>query len=98
MDLMTLCLIQQVSNSVAKLEASSRGKSAYELAVDNGFSGTEEEWLESLNGITPHIGTNNHWFIGNMDTGISAVPDLEEYYSKENLVALSREEILEICK
>lgn len=27
-----------------------RGYSAYELAVINGFSGTEEEWLESLNG------------------------------------------------
>lgn len=24
------------------------GKSAYEIAVDNGFEGTEEEWLESL--------------------------------------------------
>ncbi len=27
-----------------------RGKSAYEIAVDNGFSGTEAEWLESLQG------------------------------------------------
>ncbi len=26
------------------------GKSAYEIAVDNGFDGTEEEWLESLKG------------------------------------------------
>ena len=26
------------------------GKSAYEVAVDNGFAGTEEEWLESLRG------------------------------------------------
>ena len=26
------------------------GKSAYEVAVDHGFEGTEEEWLESLNG------------------------------------------------
>lgn len=26
------------------------GKSAYEVAVENGFSGTEEEWLESLIG------------------------------------------------
>lgn len=26
------------------------GKSAYEIAVDNGFVGTEEEWLESLVG------------------------------------------------
>lgn len=26
------------------------GKSAYEIAVDNGFTGTEEEWLASLKG------------------------------------------------
>ena len=26
------------------------GKSAYEIAVDNGFEGTEQEWLESLKG------------------------------------------------
>jgi hypothetical protein len=28
----------------------SRGKSAYEIAIDHGFEGTEEEWLESLRG------------------------------------------------
>ena len=27
------------------------GKSAYEIAVDNGFVGTETEWLESLKGV-----------------------------------------------
>lgn len=27
-----------------------RGYSAYDIAVINGFEGTEEEWLESLNG------------------------------------------------
>ncbi|MBE5800054.1 MAG: hypothetical protein E7321_08920 [Clostridiales bacterium] len=26
------------------------GKSAYEIAVENGFEGTEQEWLESLGG------------------------------------------------
>lgn len=27
------------------------GKSAYDIAVDNGFFGTEQEWLESLKGV-----------------------------------------------
>lgn len=27
-----------------------KGKTAYEVAVDNGYAGTEEEWLESLKG------------------------------------------------
>ena len=31
-------------------EAGPNGKSAYELAKDNGFVGTETEWLESLKG------------------------------------------------
>ena len=34
-----------------------RGKSAYEIAVMNGFDGTEEEWLASLRGVsTARIG------------------------------------------
>lgn len=35
------------------------GESAYEIAVNNGFEGTEEEWLESLRGSGPsfEIGT-----------------------------------------
>ena len=30
--------------------AGTAGKSAYEIAVEHGFEGTEEEWLESLKG------------------------------------------------
>ncbi len=32
------------------------GKSAYELAVENGYRGTEEEWLASLKGNTGNDG------------------------------------------
>ena len=32
------------------------GKSAYNIAVDNGFTGTETEWLESLKGNTGEPG------------------------------------------
>ena len=50
------------------------GKSAYELAVEKGYRGTEEEWLESLkgdngnkgdNGITPklEIREDGYWYI-----------------------------------
>lgn len=34
----------------AKQTGAFDGKSAYEVALDNGFEGTEEEWLESLKG------------------------------------------------
>ena len=47
------------------------GKSAYDIAVENGFQGTVQEWLESLHGVSPHIGENGNWFIGDKDTGIS---------------------------
>ena len=36
------------------------GLSAYEIAVKNGFKGTEEEWLESLQGETPVKGVD-YW-------------------------------------
>lgn len=87
------------------------GPSAYQLAVQGGFEGTEAEWLASLvgppgrdgapgadgadgvpgkdgqdgapgapgadgapgqNGKTPYIGSNGNWWIGTMDTGVSA--------------------------
>lgn len=34
------------------------GKSAYEIAVDNGFVGSEQEWLDSLQGAPGENGTN----------------------------------------
>lgn len=41
------------------------GKSAYEVAVDNGFEGTEAEWLESLKAetgtITPEMLDREYW-------------------------------------
>ena len=97
MDLMTLALLKKyVSDTIANVEIN--GKSAYEIAVENGFLGSEIEWLESLKGQSPRIGENGNWFIGEVDTGVLATPDLEKYYSEVNLIALSTEEILEICK
>jgi hypothetical protein len=75
-----------------------QGKSAYQVALDNGFKGSEIEWLESLVGQSPRIGENGHWYIGDKDTGVIASPELSGFYSEANLVALTTEEILEICK
>lgn len=55
------------------------GKSAYEIAVEHGYSGSEEEWIASLAGVpgeTPYIGTNGNWFIGAVDTGVTATPSM----------------------
>lgn len=36
------------TEKVIKVSRGGDGKSAYEIAVDNGFVGTVEEWLESI--------------------------------------------------
>lgn len=76
MDALTYFLTKRYVDKKIK-EAGIQGKSAYEIAVENGFQGTEEEWLESLKGDTP---------------------DLSGYYSNQNLIALTSEEIIEICQ
>lgn len=99
MDLFTISLLKKyVVETITNIEGVVTGKSAYDIAVENGFSGTEKEWLESLKGETPIIGENGHWIIAGVDTGILAAPDLDGYYSEANLEALTTEEILEICK
>lgn len=49
MDLMTLALAKKIAGSGTGTPGKD-GKSAYEIAVENGFEGTEEEWLASLKG------------------------------------------------
>lgn len=39
-----------IKEAVALVPAGADGQSAYDIAVSNGFSGTEEEWLASLKG------------------------------------------------
>lgn len=99
MDIITLALAKKyVQESISNIISGKDGKSAYDIAVENGFEGSEKEWLDSLKGQSPHIGDNGHWYVGTLDTGVIASPDLSGYYSEANLIALSTEEILEICK
>lgn len=58
--------------------AGTDGKSAYQIAVDNGFTGTEAEWLASLkgkNGYTPVKGVD--YFDG--EPGYTPVKGLDYY-------------------
>ena len=54
MDGLTLALIKALGGGGG---AGAPGKSAYEIAVENGFEGTEQEWLESLVGQAAGFGT-----------------------------------------
>ena len=59
--LITCLLITSCGLFGGKNEQPSNGKSAYEMAVENGFKGTEGEWIASLtgpSGITPHVRIN----------------------------------------
>jgi hypothetical protein len=78
MDIVTYALLKKYVNDSMTGAGAVLGKpglSAYEIAVEAGYQGTKEEWLASLqgtNGVTPHIGENNHWYVGNVDTGVYA--------------------------
>lgn len=74
LDVKTIILLKQyakglVSNAVGGVKD---GKSAYEIAKDHGFVGTEEEWINSLQADVPSIGENGNWYIGDVDTGVQA--------------------------
>ena len=49
-------LYQQLLQKIS--EKGKDGKSAYEIAVEHGFIGTEAEWLESLKGVNGKDGVN----------------------------------------
>lgn len=98
MDITSYILAKKYVDATLSGAGALQGQSAYDIAVKNGFKGSEEEWLKSLEGITPHIGENGNWYLDDIDTGVLAAPDLSGYFSEANLVALSKEEILNICK
>lgn len=49
MNLTTLVLSRKYTDGRIS-EEGLQGKSAYEIALDHGFKGSEEDWLESLKG------------------------------------------------
>jgi hypothetical protein len=98
MDITSYILAKKYVDATLSGAGALQGRSAYDIAVKNGFKGSEEEWLKSLEGITPHIGENGNWYLDDTDTGVLAAPDLNGYFSEANLIALSKEEILNICK
>lgn len=62
-----------------------QGKSAYEIALENGYSGSQKAWLASLRGSVPTIGDNGNWFLDGKDTNVIASPSLAGY-ATENFV------------
>ena len=98
MDLVTYALCKKyVKASLAGAGAlkGDEGKSAYEVAVQNGYSGSEQQWIESLvgkPGDTPYIGNNGNWFVGAVDTGVRAAA-ITSYNDLEDKPTLNGETI-----
>ena len=75
MDIITYALCKKQISDTLMGAGALIGKSAYQIAVENGFKGSEKDWLLSLKGeqgYTPYIGENGNWFINGEDTNISA--------------------------
>ena len=75
MDIITYALCKKQISDALMSAGALIGKSAYQIAVENGFKGSEKDWLLSLKGeqgYTPYIGENGNWFINGEDTNISA--------------------------
>lgn len=106
--ILTILLILVMCLSVVTLSActvgtSSNGKSAYEIAVDNGFTGTEAQWLESLKGETTYTdsaydlavqngytGTETEWLASlKGDTGDKGETSISDAVNKSILSVVS---------
>lgn len=106
MDVLTLRLSKNHVKESLEGAGAIKGKSAYEIAVLEGFKGSEKEWLNSLKGKSPTIGECGHWIIEGEDSKVIASPDMtgyatEDYVTEaisENIVALTKNEILAICR
>lgn len=85
-DLVTLALAKNYTEAAIAGAGEIKGedgKSAYQIAVENGFEGTEVEWLESLKG-DDYILTNTdkseiaNIIINEVDSSIMSVLGVDE--------------------
>ena len=83
MDIVTYILSRKyVEDSLAGAGALV-GKSAYDIACENGFKGTPSEWLATLKGDSPQIGPDGNWVVAGVNTGVIASPGLAGYATEE---------------
>lgn len=64
----------------------------------NGKDGVDgKNGVDGKDGLTPEIGENGHWIVGDVDTGVAAAPDLSGYYNEDNFSPLTDAEIDQLC-
>ena len=81
-------LYQQLLQKIS--EKGADGKSAFEIAVENGFVGTEAEWLESLKGSDGKDGTDGQPGKDGVDGKDGVTPDMSDYPNKADFEELQQ--------
>lgn len=76
----SMSTVEDLTAEISPSSIGRDGKSAYEIAVDNGFNGTVAEWLRSLHGEKGDPGKD----------GSDATVDLTDYAKKSEIITESR--------
>lgn len=76
----SMSTVEDLTAEISPSSIGRDGKSAYEIAVDNGFNGTVAEWLRSLHGEKGEPGKD----------GSDATVDLTDYAKKSEIITESR--------
>lgn len=88
MDIVSYILSKKYAEDLLENADAIQGKSAYEIACENGFKGTPTEWLASLKGSELLIGENGNWIIDGIDTGMAASPNISVANDDEIITAV----------
>lgn len=81
--LLACCVAILATMCAFSLVGCKNGLSAYEIAVKNGFEGTEAEWLESLKGDNTQSTQNDFYYFNQEDGTIAvALTDFGSYKTK----------------
>lgn len=82
-------LYQQLLQKI--IEKGKDGKSAFEIAVEHGFVGTETEWLESLRGADGKDGLPGKDGKNGVDGKDGITPDMSDYATKADIAELQEQ-------
>ena len=82
-------LYQQLLQKIS--EKGKDGKSAYEIAVEHGFVGTETEWFESLRGADGKDGLPGKDGKNGVDGKDGITPDMSSYATKTDIADLQKQ-------
>lgn len=82
-------LYQQLLQKI--IEKGKDGKSAFEIAIEHGFVGTETEWLESLRGADGKDGLPGKDGKNGVDGKDGITPDMSSYATKTDIADLQKQ-------